>query len=74
MNPKDVAKSYDSIAERWNSEDFPRQNGVEQHKRAIAFVKRRGRALDIGCGSSGRIVDLLLEHGFQVEGLDLSRE
>ena len=43
MHPKDVAKNYDSIAERWDS-----------------------------CGASGRILDLLLEHGFEAEGLDLS--
>jgi SAM-dependent methyltransferase len=72
MNPKDVARSYDSIAERWDSDGFPRENGIEQHKRAFAFSNRRGKALDIGCGASGRILDLLLEYGFEPEGLDLS--
>lgn len=72
MNPKDVAKSYDAIAERWDSEDFPRQNGIEAHRRALGFLDRRGRALDIGCGASGRIIELLLAHEFEVEGLDLS--
>lgn len=74
MNPKDVAKSYDAIAERWAAKDFPRENGIEAHRRALAFVVRRGRALDIGCGASGRIIELLLEHGFEVEGLDLSEK
>ncbi len=72
MKPEDVAHSYDAIAERWNDESFPRQNGIEQHRRAIAFARGRGAALDIGCGSSGRIMDLLLEAGFEPEGLDLS--
>jgi 2-polyprenyl-3-methyl-5-hydroxy-6-metoxy-1,4-benzoquinol methylase len=72
MKPEDVARSYDELAERWNSPDFPRENGVAAHRRAVAFAKRRGAALDIGCGSSGRLIDLLLDAGFDVEGLDIS--
>jgi SAM-dependent methyltransferase len=72
MKPKDVATSYDSLADYWAGDRFPRENGIEQHKRAIAFLERRGNALDIGCGSSGRILDLLLDSGFEAEGLDLS--
>lgn len=72
MTPDEIAKSYDQIAEKWSSDDFPRTNGIEQHERAIAFVKERGNALDIGCGSSGRIMDLLIKHGFDVEGIDVS--
>ncbi len=72
MTPDEIAKSYDQIADQWNSDDFPRANGIEQHERAIAFVRERKNALDIGCGSSGRIIDLLIERGFDVEGLDIS--
>lgn len=72
MKPEEIGKSYDQIAEIWNSSDFNRENGIEQHKRAIAFVKKRSRALDIGCGSSGRIIDLLLNCGFAVSGVDIS--
>ena len=74
MTPSDVAKSYDDIAERWNSDTFPRNDGIEQHERAIDFVKEKRAALDVGCGCSGRIIDLLLSHGFTVEGLDLSAQ
>lgn len=70
MTPSEIAKSYDQLAEQWNSDEFPRDNGIEQHKRAIAFLKEKRRALDIGCGSSGRIIDLLISRGFDVEGLD----
>ncbi len=73
ITPGDIAKGYDELAEQWNSDTFPRHNGVEQHQRAVAFVADKGGALDIGCGSSGRIIDLLLSHGFDVEGLDFSR-
>lgn len=74
MNPSKVAASYDSLAERWNSAGFNRANGIAQHRRALQFVERRGKALDVGCGSSGRFIDLLIGEGFDVEGLDLSSE
>jgi len=73
MNPGEVARSYDQLAEQWNSDSYPRDYGVKQHERAIAFLKEKRTALDIGCGSSGRIIDLLMSHGFDVEGLDFSR-
>jgi SAM-dependent methyltransferase len=73
MKPGDVARSYDRLADHWSSDAFPRSNGIAQHERAIAFVKEKRCALDIGCGSSGRIIDLLLSHGFAVEGLDISQ-
>jgi SAM-dependent methyltransferase len=72
MTPSEIARSYDQLADHWNSDAFPRNNGIEQHERAIAFLKERRHALDIGCGSSGRIIDLLTSHGFDVEGLDIS--
>lgn len=72
MKPKDIAGSYDSIADRWASDRFPSDYGLAQHKRAIAFSSSSGRALDIGCGSSGRILDLLLANGFDPEGIDIS--
>jgi SAM-dependent methyltransferase len=79
MDPSEVANSYDVLAERWNSPAFARSNGIAQHERAIAFLERRaaradaaGFALDIGCGSSGRFIDLLRSHGFEVEGIDVS--
>ena len=74
MNPSEVAASYDSLAQRWSSTGFDRTNGIAQHLRGLQFVERRGRALDVGCGSSGRFIDLLIGQGFEVEGLDLSAE
>lgn len=74
MNPLDVAASYDRLAARWDGDDFPRENGIAQHERALAFTTGPGPALDAGCGSSGRFIDLLLERGFTPEGVDLSAE
>jgi 2-polyprenyl-3-methyl-5-hydroxy-6-metoxy-1,4-benzoquinol methylase len=74
MLPTQVAESYDRIAQTWADPAFNRSNGIDQHKRAIEFVSRRGAALDVGCGCSGRLIDLLRTHGFAPEGLDLSCE
>jgi len=74
MKPLKQADNYDKIASHWASDNFNCDNGVEQHKRALQFVKTREVAIDIGCGSSGRIIDILLNDGFVVEGLDLSGE
>ncbi len=72
MTPSEIASNYNQLADHWNSDTFPRLNGIEQHERAIAFLEEKRRALDVGCGSSGRIIDLLTSHGFDVEGLDYS--
>jgi 2-polyprenyl-3-methyl-5-hydroxy-6-metoxy-1,4-benzoquinol methylase len=74
MNPQETAASYDKIAAHWNGDRFNRENGIRQHERAIGFVTDKRSSIDIGCGSSGRIIDLLLSSGFTVEGLDISTE
>jgi len=73
MNQHETACSYDALADHWNSEEFHRENGIAQHERAIRFSSKSGFAIDIGCGSSGRIIDLLQASGFAVEGLDISQ-
>lgn len=74
MNPHDTGKAYDQITHLWESERFDRNNGIAQHKRAISFVKSRGKALDVGCGCTGRFIDLLLNEGFSPEGVDVSEK
>ena len=74
MNPVDQANNYDKIADHWDGSKFNRGNGIGQHKRALQFSKQSGKSIDIGCGSSGRIIALMLEHGLEVEGLDYSTE
>lgn len=73
MLPSEIANSYNQIADRWSSNNFPPTNGIAQHERAIAFLQQKRHALDIGCGSSGRLIDLLWRHGFAVEGLDVAQ-
>lgn len=74
MTPQDIAQSYDQLAFHWDGEKFHRQNGIAQHTRAFQFSKQKRHAIDIGCGSSGRIIELLLAEGFATEGLDISPE
>lgn len=73
MTPEETGRSYDQIADVWNTGDFDRQNGLAAHRRALAFLAGNGgRAIDLGCGCSGRFIDLLASHGLAVEGLDVS--
>ncbi|MGO3863321.1 MAG: hypothetical protein ACTJIA_15760 [Halomonas sp.] len=51
MNPADIGSAYNEITHLWQSEKFKLANGMEAHKKALSFVKGRGKALDIGCGS-----------------------
>lgn len=74
MEPSLTATSYDALAQHWASGGVDPRNGIRQHERALQFSRHAGRALDIGCGSSGRIIDLLLSRRFEVEGLDLSTQ
>ena len=74
MKPFETACNYDRIAHYWNSEELNRSNGMVQHEKALQFTEGRGHAIDIGCGSSGRIIEWLLSKGFHTEGLDLSPE
>ncbi len=74
MSPEDIGKAYDSITHLWQSKDFNLENGIAQHKRALAFLKNKGEALDIGCGCTGRFIDLLQKAGLKVEGVDVSKK
>lgn len=71
MDPETTGRQYDQIAHIWQ-EPHIQSNGIAQFERAIQFTKSHGHALDIGCGSSGRFIDLLSKHGFTPEGMDIS--
>lgn len=46
--------------------------GVGFVRKTLRFSAGKGNALDVGCGSGGRIIALLLDAGFQVTGIDVS--
>lgn len=74
MTPIEIGKAYDQITSLWENESFNRLNGIEQYKKAISFSNTRGKVLDIGCGCTGRFIELLSKEGFLPEGLDISEK
>ena len=73
MDAEATGRSYDKLAHTWRDQTPP-SYGMAQFERAIQFTKKRGHALDIGCGSQCRHLDLLIQKGFSVEGIDVSSE
>lgn len=74
MKPSDIGQQYDEIAAWWNDRQFASDYGIAQVKRALSFAARGGAALDVGCGSGGRLVKLMEDGGFDVTGVDASAE
>ncbi|MCF8453605.1 MAG: class I SAM-dependent methyltransferase [Pedobacter sp.] len=73
MNPE-IGKKYDKIANWWHENHVSSTYGLEQIARAISYCKNKEAALDVGCGSGGRIIRKLLEENFTVYGIDASKE
>src|SRR5690349_12661512 len=74
MKPNETGSHYDKIALWWQEQHLHSTYGVSALERAIKFVERKSTALDIGCGSSGRFIDVLIRHGFTPIGVDVSTE
>ncbi|MFC4653891.1 class I SAM-dependent methyltransferase [Rheinheimera marina] len=72
MTPEQIGQAYDQITHLWTRDSFNRHNGLAQLQRAMAFVRKPGPALDVGCGCTGRFLDAMLQHNYQPEGLDIS--
>ena len=70
----DIGQKYDRIAGWWHENHKDSAYGVAQINRAIGYCRNRGSALDVGCGSGGRIFRLLEGHGFRISGIDASAE
>jgi RimJ/RimL family protein N-acetyltransferase len=68
MTPAEVAASYDQLADQWVDVSA---YGFAPVERAVAFVRHKGVALDVGCGT-GRLIGLLGRHGFRTDGVDVS--
>jgi len=77
MHPRETGRRYDAIASSWDQQRRESAQGVGFLERAIALCRWRGRALDIGCGSGGPVIEklcgYLAEHGvllFTAGGVD----
>jgi SAM-dependent methyltransferase len=72
MKPEETGSHYDRIALSWQKQHMHSNYGIAALERAIQFVENKSTALDIGCGSSGRFIEVLLKHGFTPTGADIS--
>lgn len=70
-----ISTHYDAIAHLWDEEQTDSSYGIEALMLAMSMCgehKVRRTALDIGCGSGGRMIKALEQHSFQVTGIDCS--
>lgn len=73
MKPTDTGHLYDKIATWWNDQEDDSTTGIQFVRRAIRLCTNNVNALDVGCGTGGRIIAVLLDAGFQVTGIDVSQ-
>ena len=69
-----IGDQYDKLAKWWDDYHTSSNYGVAQVTRALKFAAPKGAALDVGCGSGGRLLRLLENANFQVTGLDASAQ
>jgi predicted TPR repeat methyltransferase len=63
MQAEKTGKAYDTIALNWDEALLTSCYGLSYLEKAIANCARRGKALDIGCGTGGRMIHALLAAG-----------
>jgi len=74
MKPEETGSHYDRLALFWQKQHLNSTYGIAALERAIKFVENKSTALDVGCGSSGRFIDVLIKNGFTPTGVDISSE
>lgn len=74
MESNNVAHLYDKIASWWDNQHKESDYGITSVERAILYCTNKREALDIGCGSGGRIINALQNSGFTITGVDCSIE
>ena len=67
-----TGRRYDALAAVWDQNVLDSSYGVAYIRRAIQACAQRRRALDIDCGTGGRLMNELLGAGFTVTGIDVS--
>ena len=73
MKPTDTGRLYDRIAGWWDAQEWQSTAGVDFVRAAVSLSANKGNALDVGCGSGGRVVAALSDAGFRVTGVDVSK-
>ena len=75
MNPEETGESYNKIAEWWiNAQMKNPEYGMAYIRKAMKYAKEKSKALDLGCGGTGRTINELLKHNHTVTGVDISSE
>ena len=74
MKPEETGSHYDRIALWWQKQHVHSTYGIAALERAIKFVENKSTALDVGCGSSGRFIEVLIKNGITPTGVDISSE
>lgn len=74
MTPRTLGKKYDKIAAWWQEQHKNGVYGVAQLEKALSFRASGGTALDVGCGTGGRLVSALQKMNYAVTGIDVSAE
>ena len=74
MDPRLLGEKYDRIAGWWQQQHLDSEYGLAQVRRALNFAPANGTALDVGCGVGGRFIKLLLEHDYDLVGIDVSAD
>ncbi|MGH7712632.1 MAG: class I SAM-dependent methyltransferase [Gemmatimonadaceae bacterium] len=72
VKPEDTGRRYDAIAAWWDAQAATMSAGVASVRRAIDLCAHKRNALDVGCGSGGRVIAALTAAGFVVVALDVS--
>jgi len=72
MKPSETGRLYDVIASWWDDQQNVSTSGLTFIRRAIHLSANRRKALDVGCGSGGRVITALIGAGYQVVGIDVS--
>jgi 2-polyprenyl-3-methyl-5-hydroxy-6-metoxy-1,4-benzoquinol methylase len=74
MEPSVIGRKYDKIAQWWHDQHVDSEYGIKQFEKALNFCTMHKKALDVGCGSGGRFIQLMQDRGFSVTGIDVSKE
>lgn len=67
-----IGAQYDEIAPWWNDYHQKSDYGVAALTQALSFTSESGDALDVGCGSGGRLIRKMVSHGLNLTGVDAS--
>ncbi len=71
---KSLGDKYDAVAGWWENHHRNSNYGISALERALKYAGHPKTALDIGCGSGGRLIRLMEHREIAVTGIDLSGE